>query len=318
MSRVRSEVLDWFAARLVVPGKELDTLRIAGMIPSPAQWRTFLGNLALWLGIIAVAAALISFFAFNWQDISRFTKFGLVEALVVGALVTGWRVGLDGMAGKAVLTFLCLLVGALLALVGQIYQTGADTYELFALWSVLILPWVMVSRFVPLWLIWLCLLNVAAILYFSLGRAEERVFWAPFLLNSLALVAWEAAHRSGLSWVKEDWPPRLIAVASALAATALILWAIFDGERGSALLATLVYLAWIAGLYGWYRHVRTDLLMLAAGLLSLVIAVAAFLSNGLLDSGNEGGAFLFIGLTVIGMSALGAFWLRSIAHEEGA
>ena len=40
------------------------------------------------------------------------------------------------MAGKAVLTLLSLLVGALLALTGQIYQTGADTYELFAWWAV--------------------------------------------------------------------------------------------------------------------------------------------------------------------------------------
>ena len=38
-----------------------------------------------------------------------------------------WRVDLDGLTGKAVLLMLSLLTGALLALTGQVYQTGADT-----------------------------------------------------------------------------------------------------------------------------------------------------------------------------------------------
>ena len=92
MSRVRSEVLDWFEARLVVPGEELAALRTAEMVPSPSQWRTFLGQLTLWLGVIAIAAAVIFFFAFNWQDLTRFTKFGLVEALILASLVALWRI----------------------------------------------------------------------------------------------------------------------------------------------------------------------------------------------------------------------------------
>ena len=316
MSRVRGEVLDWFAARLVVPGKELAVLRAAEMIPSPAQWRAFLGQLALWLGTLALAAAVIFFFAFNWQDMSRFTKFGLVEAAIVASLLALWRLDLDGMAGKAVLTLLSLLVGALLALTGQIYQTGADTFELFAYWAALLLPWVLISRFVPLWLIWLGILNLASFLYFSLRQDSEAFVWAPFLLNGVALIVWEAAHRAGLSWVDESWPPRLIAAASAAAASALIFWAIFDGRGSSAILAFLAYSAWMAGLYVWYRRIRSDLFMLAAGLLSLIVAVAAFLSDKMLGTGD--GAFLVIGLVVIGMSAVGAIWLKSFAQEQAA
>lgn len=316
MSRVQGDVLDWFTARRVAPGREVGVLRGAAIIPAPAQWRAFLGQLALWLGTVALAAAVIFFFAFNWDDLGRLAKIGLVEAAILTALLASWRLDLDGMTGKAVLTLMSLLVGALLALAGQIYQTGADTFELFAYWAVLILPWVLVGRFVPLWLIWLGLLNLALWLYFSLGMSGEAILWALFMLNGLALILWEAARRVGLSWLHESWPARLVAIVSAATATGLIIWAIADRKGHFTLLATLAYLAWLAGFYVWYRSVRPDLFMLAAGLLSLIVAVAAFLSRHMLDSG--GGAFLFIGLIVIGMSAAGAIWLKSVAQEQRA
>jgi uncharacterized membrane protein len=315
MSRFRSEVLHWLEAGRVAPDRELEALRAAGIVPSPAGWRAFLGQLTLWLGTIALAAAVIFFFAFNWDDLGRFAKFGLVEAAILAGLLAFWRLDIDGVAGKAALLLLSLLAGALLALTGQIYQTGADTFQLFAWWAVLILPWVLVSRFSPLWLFWLALLNLAAWLYFQLAWDEEGLIWALFGLNGLALIAWEAAHRSGVEWLRDDWPPRLVAIGSAAFATLLMVWAIMDWD-GSAAPAALAYVAWLAALYVWYRRRRPDLFMLAAGLLSLIVTVAAFLSRIILESGS--GSLLVIGLVVIGMSAGGAIWLKSVAREQSA
>jgi uncharacterized membrane protein len=318
MSRFRSEVLDWFEAGRVVPGREQMVLRAAGVTPSAAEWREFLGRLTLWLGTIALAAAVVFFFAFNWDDLGRLAKFGLVEAAILAGLLVCLRVDLDGMAGKAVLVLLSLLTGALLALSGQVYQTGADTFELFAWWAVLILPWVLVSRFSPSWLVWLGLLNLAAYFYFTIGWDFEGLIWALFGLNTLALVLWEAAHRAGLNWLRDSWPPRLVTIASGIWATFLIGWAIVDtgGSGGLRALAALAYVGWLAALYWWYRRVRPDLFMLAGGVLSLIVAVTTFLSHHILDMGS--GAFLLIGLVVIGMSAGGAIWLRSAAREQAA
>ena len=102
MSRFRSEVLDWFDAGRVVPGREQEALRAAGVTPSPAEWRAFLGQLTLWLGTIALAAAVIFFFAFNWDDLGRFAKFGLVEAAILAGspgLLAG-RSGRDARQGR--------------------------------------------------------------------------------------------------------------------------------------------------------------------------------------------------------------------------
>jgi uncharacterized membrane protein len=317
MSRLRSEVLGWLDAGRVVPGREQEALRTAGILPSRADWRAFLAHLTLWLGTVALAAAVIFFFAFNWDDLGRFAKFGLVEAAIVAGLLVCWWVDLDGMVGKAVLVLLSLLTGALLALSGQIYQTGADTYELFAWWAALILPWVLVSRFTPLWLLWLAILNLSLLFYFQRFGEGDGLLWSLFGLNTLALAAWEAGHRAGLAWLRDEWPPRLAAIASAFSATALIVWAIFGGgSQGENVLAALAYLAWLGCLYLWYRHVRMDLFMLAAGVLSLIVAVASFLGEHVL-SGADAGGYLLIGLVVIGMSAGGALWLRSAAQEQG-
>ena len=316
--RFRGEVFDWFDAGRVVPDREQDVLRAAGMTPTPAEWRDFLGRLTLWLGTIALAAALIFFFAFNWDDLGRYAKFGLVEAAIVAALLACWRVDLDGTPGKAVLLMLSLLTGALLALTGQIYQTGADTFELFAWWAVLILPWVLVGRFSPLWLVWLGLLNLAAFFYFSRFSDIETLLWTLFVLDNLALLAWEAAHLFGLSWLRDSWPPRLVAIAGGIMATALGITAITDGHENPGLTAldALAYVVWLATIYVWYRRVRPDLFMLAGGLLSLIVTVTVFLSDKML--GSDAGGFLFIGLVVIGMSAGGAIWLKSVVREQAA
>jgi uncharacterized membrane protein len=312
MSRHRSEMLDWLQAGHVPPGREQSALRVAALVPGRSEWRAFLGRLSLWLGTLALAAAIIFFFAFNWDSLGRLAKLGLIEAAILAGLLASWRLDLESMAGKAVLTLLALLVGALLALTGQIYQTGADNWELFAWWAVLILPWVLVGRFAPLWLLWLALLNVAAWLYFSLASSGETLMWALLVLDSLALAAWEAGHRAGIAWLRDAWPPRLAAVASGAMATGLAIGSIFDGGLG-----LVGWFAWIGLAYYWYRHVRPDLFVLAGGVLSLVVTVAAFLSRFMLEDGG-GGGFLFIGLAVIAMSAGGAMWLNRLAREPAA
>lgn len=318
MSRLRSEVLGWFDRGRIVADREGAVLRGAGLVPTAAEWRAFLGHLTLWLGTVALAAAVIFFLAFNWDDLGRFAKFGLVEAAIVAALLGLWPLDLDKAPAKAVLLLLSLLTGALLALAGQIYQTGADTYELFGWWAVLILPWVVAGRFSPLWLLWLALVDLAAMTYFSRSPDAEPLQWALFALNTLALAGWEAAHRAGVPWLRESWPPRLVAVASGVMATALWVWAIVESSAAPGLeaAAMVAYLAWLGAIYYWYRRVRLDLFMLAGGVLSLIVAVATFLSDSIIDAGS--GSFLIIGLVVIGMAAGGAVWLKSVAREQAA
>jgi uncharacterized membrane protein len=319
----RSEILDWAGQGRIADGKLRRALEIGAVLPTAGEWRAFLDRLLLFLGAALLCAAVIFFFAFNWSALGRFAKFALVQAPLLIALAVAWRIGLERLAGKVALLAASLLAGALLALIGQTYQTGADTFELFAAWAVAILPWVLVARFAALWIVWLLLLNLAAILYYQtfptfLGVmfGPEPVGWVMFALNTAALAFWEAGAWSGLAWLRERWGPRLVALASGGPVTMLALLAIFASSRSAAAIAA--WLIWIGAVYAVYRHSVKDLFMLAGAALSVIVIVTALLARQMSGIRAEAGVFLFIGLAVIGMSAAAGFWLRRIAAEEKA
>src|SRR5882672_3498117 len=173
-------------------------LGAAGVLPGRRDWRDFLDRLLLWSGAVALAAAVVFFIAHNWNDLGKYAKFGLVEVLLVAAVLAYWRLGTERASGKASLLVAAILLGALLALFGQTYQTGADTWELFANWAGLMLPWVVIGRFAGLWMLWIAILNTAIVFYFlvfpgllGILFSTERQLWTLFAFNTVALVAWE-------------------------------------------------------------------------------------------------------------------------------
>ena len=144
---------------------------LAGLGVEPLTLRRLLP-----LGMGALAAALIGlglvfWIAANWDTLGRFGRFALLQGVVVamGAaafLRESWR------APLALLAFIA--TGALFAYFGQTYQTGADPWQLFALWAALTLP-------------------------LALGARSDLV-WAPWVLVSfVAITAWVHAH-SGQRW----------------------------------------------------------------------------------------------------------------------
>jgi uncharacterized membrane protein len=297
-------------------------LRAAGVLPDAADWRRFLERLLLWIGVLCLAAALAFFVASNWSDLGRFTKFGLVQALLLAAVGVHWKLGPDRVSAKAALLGAAVLMGVLLALFGQTYQTGADTWELFATWAALILPWVLLGRLAAMWLIWIALLNVAVMLYFRVFpgvfgwiSGVEHMLLLLFALDTGALAAWELAARR-IAWLAQRWAARLLAVGSAAAATALALHAIFaSGETSAA--AAVLYPAWLVAVYLVYRRLLPDLFMLAIACLSAIVVATGGLTEHVLDW-NEPGGFLLIAVVVVGMAAAAAVSLRRIsAHDAG-
>jgi len=107
-----------------------------------------------------------------------------------------------------------------------------------------------------------------------------------------------------------------VATAAAGFVTLLAAWGIIDRHSGG-LTEFCGYSAWLACAYVIYRHRIRDLYVLALGVLSLVIVVAVFLGHHLLHRGDAG-AFFFIGMAVLGLSAAGGWWLRHVAREVEA
>jgi len=322
-SNNRQILLEWVEQSRIDVSKLPEALHLSNVTPSGSDWRRFLDKLLLGLGALLAVSGVIFFFAYNWDEIGRFARFALVQGLIVVTLVGVWTLGLEKLSGKMTLLTASVLVGVLLALVGQTYQTGADTYELFAVWCLLILPWAFLSRFDLMWLFCLLLLNIAIILYyqtfggfFSVVLGVEQMLWLLFVINTAALLVWEWLVQSRYASRRSvRWMTRLLATVSGGLITTLAIFAVWDNDLFSVLPGLLVWITWMLLAYYWYRKVGLDVYVLAIGVLSVVAVTNVALSRVLFDFLNVGGSgsFLLMSFSVISLSAFGAVWLKRVA-----
>ncbi len=290
--------------------------------PAPAQWRGFLDRLALWLGVALLAAGAICFIAANWDEMGRFLRLYGLQALLVLAVVCAAWLGLSRLAGQAVLWLAMVLLGGLLALIGQTYQTGADTWELFALWAALSLPWVLAGRHAALWLSWALLLNVTLSLWLDLGRA----WWLPLatneellaigLLNALLLLAWELA---GTRW--PEFSGRIGRRLLAFAMIASLSFAAMDdifGRDRELHVGVWCWLAMtlVAGLC--FLRLRRDLPVLAMLMLGVIAVVTSALAESVLSGKETAFEMLALAMAVLVQATVAAFVLRHLARGEAA
>lgn len=117
----------------------------------PAVARALRWGLLLVAGLL-LASGLIFWIAANWQAQTRMFKLGLIEAALALSIVAAC---LWPRARLAALLCAHLVLGGLLAFVGQTYQTGADAWQLFAVWAALSLIWTLLARSDLLWTLWM-------------------------------------------------------------------------------------------------------------------------------------------------------------------
>src|SRR5690554_3508568 len=293
MASIRSELTGLIEQGAISPAEVARAVAQSELYPTGRAWGVFLDRLLLWLGTLALVCGVLFFIAYNWAEMGRWLRFGLVQAALVIAIgVYGWYQGeVQGQkkaqakqtVARAALLAAALLLGVLLALFGQVYQTGADPWQLFFFWALLLLPWTLVARFDVLWIVWLGLLNLAWVLYWrTWGSALDVLFDSDislllglFVLNGVVLVVWELGARRW-HWLACGWAPRLLALAGGVPVSMLMI-ALLD--RGVTPLM-LVYPGWLAMLYAAYRHWRLDVFLLAGGLLLTIAVVTLLLAHG--------------------------------------
>lgn len=139
------------------------------------EWARFLWRSSVTLATVLLGSALIMAIAANWFTWPKWGRVALLETTLISLVgVTWWLArrkpkdwarafSLSSLA----LSLAAVCLGGLLALIGQSYQTGADPWQLFALWAVLLLPWAIGWSSLFIILLVMILTNVALVLYFS-------------------------------------------------------------------------------------------------------------------------------------------------------
>jgi uncharacterized membrane protein len=316
-------------------------LELAELAPDGATWLRLMDRFLLAIGVLFVVAGIAAFFAYNWADLHQLAKFALIELGIVAAVVLAWWRGLDSLPGRAALFAAAFLVGVLLALYGQVYQTGADPYGLFLGWALLIAGWAIIGRQPAIWFLMLVLANLSLILYWTQVLYPPPGFWGltqilgplvwlgttvmdarlgslVFLLNVAVLVAWEVIARRDAGRPPGLWFPRLVAVG-ALANVVIGTLMVILGPREAGTiwhLAAPVFFVIFTGVSFWYyRHQRRDLLMLTACLTGAIVIVTTLVGR-MVDFDTD--TALLLAFLVIAQTAGAAFWLRGVSRNWGA
>ncbi|WP_417499361.1 DUF2157 domain-containing protein [Methylophaga sp.] len=320
-SQKRRAVATFFAAGTIDKQQIPMALRRLGLMPDKRVWLRLFDQILLASGIVAMALSMIFFIAYNWSDMGRFSKFLLLEASIILSVMLYCYFVARKLVSRMALLLASLLVGALMAFYGQTYQTGADSWQLFFYWALAITPWVVISRFSSLWLLWLMLLNLALVLYFDTFHsifglvfdAQNTLFWCLFGLNSLALLIWEWCSKKMVA-LTERWPQRVIAIISGWAITALAIYVSLDKPE-EQLLPLLIWVAWLVIFMVAYRQFRLDIFMLAGGCLSAILVIMTLLGQHIIESGDEA-ALLLLSVLIMAMGAGAAYWLKQVHRES--
>ncbi len=269
--------------------------QIAGLRSEPAR-------LVYWLprGLAIFAAALcglgiIFWIAANWGTLGRFGRFALLQLFFLSCCAGAWW----KPSARIALSLLALLsIGALFAYFGQTYQTGADPWQLFAVWGVLALPLCLTIRSDVLWTPWVLVCITGISLWIHAHTSHS---WRVEIQDSgIFAIGWCAAfvlvltvsplvqRLSGAG----PWALRTAVTLMTIMITSTALGGLFQHE--------------VAGLYWW-------------GMIVLVVAAAALASKhvfeiyGLSAVGLGLNVLLVVGLgRVLFHNAHGDQWIGSM------
>jgi uncharacterized membrane protein len=291
----------------------LERLFQAEVYRRPSQWYRFIRLSLIALGAGFLLAGIVFFFAYNWDGLHKFAKLGIVGGLLSACVIAAYLTKSHPLFHKILLFAASLLTGALFAVYGQIYQTGANAFDFFLAWTVFCLLWVWVSDFPPLWLAFLILVNITIAAYADqMGRLwpNSMPFAILATLNAVVLVM-TYARRNIIGGVNvPEWVTHTVAIGTVSLLTVGIVAGILDGYDA----AFPLLLALAAVLFPWAVHhgIRSRSIFLPA-LVSLSLIV--ILTSYLLKIGEGYFLSLFVSLFVMGSVTLVTYLLLSLQKK---
>ncbi len=125
------------------------------------------------LGISLLLASIIYFFAANWAGMERLEKVSLSVGLVALFYATAFVLtklnfmqGVHTFLARLFLVGGCITFGIGVALLGQIYNSHADSFGLFLIWSIPALLFAIITRYTAFYVLSFLLVHITLLQYF--------------------------------------------------------------------------------------------------------------------------------------------------------
>ena len=273
------------------------------------SWQRYLNLLFLLLTVGFLTSGVITLIAANLDYFSDLAKIYGLQALFVVTVALGVycfvresrRQAKEKLKWKTYSIFfvVSVLIGGLFALVGQTYQTGADVWQLFAVWTLCQLPFLLLFPNLASALLFAATANVAFYL-FNEQNAYNSMCYA-VLINAGLLVISELFSKA---FHDQHWRilPKVFLVLTFASLFGLIV--IYDmyfyayawGELGRSPLSSLIIaIPALITLYVYQKY-RFDFINLIISVIALLGAYC-FLASLLIHDVEEGGVLGLIGFT---------------------
>ena len=289
------------------------------------SWQRYLNLLFLLLTVGFLTSGVVTLIAANLDYFSDLAKIYGLQTLLVVTVVLGIycfiresrRQAKEKLKWKTYSLFfvVSVLIGALFALVGQTYQTGADVWQLFAVWTLCQLPFLLLFPNVASALLFAATANVAFYL-FNEQNAYNSMCYA-VLINAGLLVISELFSKT---FHDQHWRilPKVFLVLTFASLFGLIV--IYDvyfyayawGELGrSPLSSLLIAIPALIALYVYHKY-RFDFINLIISVIALLGAYC-FLASLLIRGVEEGVVLGLIGFT---FTVMAIKWLVKRYKQE--
>ena len=289
------------------------------------SWQRYLNLLFLLLTVGFLTSGVITLIAANLDYFSDLAKIYGLQTLLVVTVILGIycfiresrRQAKEKLKWKTYSIFfvVSVLIGGLFALVGQTYQTGADVWQLFAVWTLCQLPFLLLFPNVASALLFAATANVAFYL-FNEQNSHNSMCYA-VLINAGLLVISELFSKT---FHDQHWRilPKVFLVLTFASLFGLIV--IYDvyfyayawGELGRSPLSSLqIAIPALIALYVYHKY-RFDFINLIISVLALLGAYC-FLASLLIRGVEEG---VVLGLIGFIFTVMAIKWLVKRYKQE--
>lgn len=253
-------------------------------------------------GLALITVSLLYLMAANWWMLPDPVQLAIPMLILLCSATASIYFDQQEWVRQSLDTVSGLMLGLSLAMIGQIYQTGADSYLLFLLWSALLLPWLYRSN-IGIFVMLCVVSQLTLYLYFKqsfwMGRAEGLYLLGLNLLTALSF-AYAMRYYALLRFL-------FIAFVIVISISSMMQ---FIHHSKLIYLASSVVLPTGAAFYFYRKHQALEVILLIAGLAASVsLWVFELVENQLTNSAT--GLFV-LAVLIFGWFALISFALNRI------
>ncbi|MGX9938916.1 DUF2157 domain-containing protein [Acinetobacter pseudolwoffii] len=259
------------------------------------------------IGLALIAISIIYLLAANWWMLPKFVQLFMPQVLLLGSALLSVHFAAREKLRQSLDTVSGLMLGLSLAVIGQIYQTGADSYQLFLLWALLLLPWLYRPN-IGVFALFCVVSQLALYFYFKqsfwLVRAETAYLLSLNLLTGLSLI-YALRYYPVLRYL-------LIAVVVLISVFSMFR---FIDSNSIWYLASVLVLALLFSAYFYTRQQQLETSLLVAGL-ALSFSILIFdLTDQYLQ--NSAAGLLVLALLIFGwFAAISALLIKLLPQSR--